>query len=73
MVNLENFEAACVIARKHNVKSFLMNGEDMQVVMNEEPIDIPTESFDPESDTMMTEQQFNEADDYLITHPTRLG
>jgi len=72
--NLKDFEAALVIAKRHNVKNFTLNQQgEMIVEMGEEPFEIPTSSFEPDSDTMMTEQQFNEADDYLITNPTRLG
>jgi hypothetical protein len=71
---LTDFEEALVIAKKHNVKSFTLDYEGSMIVeMGEEPFEIPTSSFEPESDTMMTEQQFNEGDDYLITNPTRLG
>lgn len=72
--NLKDFEAALVIAKRHNVKNFTLNQQgEMIVEMGEEPFEIPTSSFEPDSDTMMTEQQFNEGDDYLITNPTRLG
>ena len=72
--NLKDFEAALVIAKRHNVKNFTLNCEGAMIVeMGEEPFEIPTSSYEPDSDTMMTEQQFNEGDDYLITNPTALG
>lgn len=72
-MDLKDFEAALIIAKRHNVTKFIINQEGMQAEMGEEPFEIPTSSFEPDSDTMMTEQQFNEGDDYLITNPTRLG
>lgn len=72
MINLTVFEEALVIARKHHVKNFTMSPEGFVVELNDEPIDISVPDFDPQSDTMMTEQQFNEGDDYLITNPTTM-
>lgn len=72
--NLKDFEAALVIAKRHNVKKFTLDDEGSMIVeMGDEPFEIPKQDFNPESDTMMTEQQFNESDDYLITNPTTLG
>jgi hypothetical protein len=70
---LKDFEAALVIAKKHNVESFTLNSEGAMIVkMREDPIEIPESAYVPESDTMMTEQQFNEGEDYLITNPTTM-
>ena len=74
MMDLKIFEQAIGIARKHKVKTFTLNykGDSMIVDLEEEPIEIPESAYAPEGDTMMTEQQFNEADDYLITNPTTM-
>ena len=72
-LDLKEFEEAMVIARKHNVKLFTIREDGFCVEMNDDPIEIPASDFKPDDDTMMTEQQFNENDDYLITNPTRLG
>lgn len=71
--DLKDFEAALIIAKRHNVKKFTFGKDGIFVEMGEEPFEVPSSSFEPESDTMMTEQQFNESDDYLITNPTTLG
>lgn len=70
--DLKDFEEALVIARKYNVKKFVINQEEMHVELGDDPIEIPVQDFNPESDTMMTEQQFNENDDYLITNPSTM-
>ncbi len=72
-LDLKEFEEAMIIAKRHNVKKFTFGKDGLFVEMGDDPIEIPVEDFKPDDDTMMTEQQFNEGDDYLITNPTRMG
>lgn len=76
-MNLKNFEEAIIIAKRHNVEKFECEG--LKVEFLPEIHEMPDPSFIPGGDTMMTEQQFNEADDfteggdYLITNPMNMG
>ena len=78
-MNLKTFEEAIVIAKKYNVKIFTVEDGDLTVEFLPEIHEMPDPSFIPGGDTMMTEQQFNEADDfteggdYLITNPMNMG
>ncbi len=81
-MNLKTFEEAIVIAKKHGVKNLELTDDDGRLVkfeFAEELHEMPDPSFIPGGDTMMTEQQFNEADDfteggdYLITNPMNMG